>query len=46
MEVSKIRGPLFGNPLNKTHEPLGSILGPPALGNSNIAAELPTSNIP
>ena len=47
MGVSKNYGPLFGSPYNKSPTILGSILGPPIIGNSHVgkfmisASELP-----
>ena len=36
MGLTKIRGTLFGGPRNKDYNVLGSILGPPILGNCHI----------
>ena len=36
MGVSKNEGPLFGTPYIKSPTILGSILGPPIVGNSHI----------
>ena len=38
--VSKNSGPLFGSPYNKSPTILGSILGPPIVGNSHIPTYL------